>query len=354
MKKIILTLTILLMTAAAQAQESVYTDLTEKQCKTLAVNEAEQSSRQSCAGVGGYKLEVVENDLRQTVDVVAPNGKKSPLDFQSNISALFSSVGQKAEWRTRKTGASVTPYALIVRFSVSENPDDATKKTSYLVVAKVAPTGSCITDVVGPSPTANADAQGLADEATNKPCKSSSADDMETAGQSIRKVDFANFTHRFGKESVVLKNGAQVGACGKNNRDNGAWEIGQVAYGDLDGDGEDEAIVSFSASVCGGGGMLNDALLVYTYKGAVTRPMPAPDYADTGCALNAKECPLTSVPGVGVSFDKENAALVVESRFRHDDDALCCPSYSRKTSYKWNGKAFSVLKRGEVAQKGEQ
>jgi hypothetical protein len=336
---------LLVCAAGVAAQESVYTSLAEKQCKTLELKEDEAYSRGSCAGVGGYKLEVVESDLRQTVDVVAPNGKKSPLDFQGNVSAMFSAVGQKAEWRARQG----KPYALIVRFNVSENPDDTTKKTSYLVVAKISPEGSCITGVVNPSATANADAQRLADEAPNKSCKPGASE--AAPGQEIRKIDFANFTHRIGKDNITLKNGNQAGACGKNNAANGAWEIGEIAYGDLDGDGEDEAAVSFTAEVCGGGGTLNDALLVYTYKGAETRRLPELDYADAGCEKNAKECPLTPVPGVGVSFDEANAAIVVEFRFRHDDDPICCPSYSRKTLYKWDGSKFFVEKRGKAGPK---
>ena len=157
----------------AHAQESIYTDLAEKSCKTLTVNEETQSSREVCPGVGGYKLEVLEDDLRQTIDVVAPNGKKSSLDLQSNVSSAFSSLGAKAEWRVKRKGAKVTPFALIVRFNASEDPEDSTKKTSYLVVVKISPKGSCVTDVVNPSPDANAQAQRLADAAANKPCKKS-------------------------------------------------------------------------------------------------------------------------------------------------------------------------------------
>lgn len=167
-KLIISSCFILAFAVFASAQnKSVYTSLDTKGCKTI-----EQSDegagwyRGECPGVGGYKLEVTEGDIRQSVNVVAPGGEIFELNF-AQVSSAFSTVGAKAEWRMK----GKVPVALIVRFNAS-NPEDSTKSTSYLVVSKISKTESCITDVVNPSKTQNATAQKLADAAPTKPCKS--------------------------------------------------------------------------------------------------------------------------------------------------------------------------------------
>jgi hypothetical protein len=147
----------------------VYTDLTEKSCKTTKKNEAEEWMTQICDGVGGYKLEVFEGDLRSSINVIAPGGKKSELDFQQ-VSGAFSTLGEKAEWRVEKKDGKDVPTALIVRFNASKGDDD-TKQDSFLIVSKIAADKSCITDVVKPSANANEEARKLAENAATKPCK---------------------------------------------------------------------------------------------------------------------------------------------------------------------------------------
>ncbi len=150
--------------------ETVYVDLTGSKCKTTDLNEEEGWSVQLCEGVGGYKLEVTAGDLRQTINVIAPNGKKSELDFQANVSGAFSAIGDKAEWRVEKKDGKVIPIAMIVRLNASDKKDE-TKTSSYLVVSKITPERSCITDVVKPMANANEEARKLADSSANKPCK---------------------------------------------------------------------------------------------------------------------------------------------------------------------------------------
>jgi hypothetical protein len=152
--------------SAAAQNKSVYTSLDAKDCKT--VEQSDEGAgwyRGECKGVGGFKLEVTEGDIRQSVNVISPSGKKFELGF-GQVSSAFSAVGQKAEWRT-KAGK---PVALIVRFNVSD-PEDSTKTTSHLIVSKISKNEACITDVVAPSKTQNAQAQKFADAALTKPCK---------------------------------------------------------------------------------------------------------------------------------------------------------------------------------------
>lgn len=147
----------------------VYTDLTEKGCKTTKKNEEEEWMTQICEGVGGYKLEVFEGDLRSSVNVIAPNGKKNELDFQQ-VSGAFSTLGDKAEWHIEKKDGKDVPTALIIRFNASKGDDD-TKQDSFLIVSKISAERSCITDVVKPIANANEEARKLAESAATKPCK---------------------------------------------------------------------------------------------------------------------------------------------------------------------------------------
>lgn len=153
--------------------ESVYTNLEGKSCKTLE-SETEGAGwyRGECKGIGGYKLEVTEGDLRQSVDVVAANKSKYELDLTGHVSNGFSSVGAKAEWRVMRKGKSVTPIALIIRFNVSENSGDSSIITSYLVVSKITKNQICITNIVKPGAKANEEAQKFADSSADKPCQS--------------------------------------------------------------------------------------------------------------------------------------------------------------------------------------
>ena len=178
MKKILmLALSLTMFSAAVFGQtkkvESLYTSLAAKNCKTVEQTDDEGGSyRGQCPGVGGYRLELLEGDLRQSINIVAPNSKKYELNLWSVVSGGFSSVGEKAEWRVTRNGRTVTPNALILRFNASENPEDSSKITSYLTVVKITKTEACVTDIVKPAADQNAKARELADATAGKACKS--------------------------------------------------------------------------------------------------------------------------------------------------------------------------------------
>jgi hypothetical protein len=157
-------------TLAAQSIQSLYSDLESSKCKTLESQEEGSYALQQCPGIAGYKLLVEDFDLRQTVTVVKPDGTKHPLNFGGVIHPGFSSLGPKAEWRVKNEKRKVVPIALIVRFNASENPEDSSKITSYLVVSKITPAKICVTDKIQPGPSANEEARRAADSAAGKPC----------------------------------------------------------------------------------------------------------------------------------------------------------------------------------------
>ncbi len=139
----------------AQSNRSVYTNLGEKGCRTIKADSSGAGSYEGiCPGVGGYKLQIEEGDLRQNIQVITPAGKKHSLDLWTVIGSSFSSLGDKAEWRVRTQKGKVVPVALIVRYNLS-NPEDSTKITSYLAVAKLTASRICITAKIAPGAGAN-------------------------------------------------------------------------------------------------------------------------------------------------------------------------------------------------------
>lgn len=152
--------------AHAPAAESVYTDIAPARCKTIETREESAGSVQRCAGVAGYALLVEDDDARQSVTVVSPDGRKHPLNYWQVVTTAFSSLGEKAEWRVEKEGGRVKPYALIVRVYASDNPEKPDQKSQYLAVARLTPGEVCVTDSVK----TNEEARRAADASADKPC----------------------------------------------------------------------------------------------------------------------------------------------------------------------------------------
>lgn len=168
MKTVILIAILLSAGFSASAQvKSSYTGLGEKACKTIESTSDEGGSyRGLCPGVGGYKLEAIEGDLRQSINVIDAKKKKHELNLW-NVSGGFSSLGEQAEWRMK----GKTPIALIVRFNVSENPEDSSKLTSYLVVIKLTKESICVTVALKPTRSHNFEARKAADVSATRPCQ---------------------------------------------------------------------------------------------------------------------------------------------------------------------------------------
>lgn len=146
---------------------SVYTSLAEADCPVLEVDEESGSSTSRCPGTAGYSLLAHDGDARASIDVVTPDGKAHPLNYWSVISHGFSTAGPRAEWRMR----GGRPIALIVRVNASEDPEDSSRITSWLAVAKITPGEICVTDRIAPAADANEQARRAADASAGRPCK---------------------------------------------------------------------------------------------------------------------------------------------------------------------------------------
>ncbi len=152
---------------SATARSSRYTSIAAEDCEVVARDRETGGSRARCAGVGGFRVEVVEGDARSSLDVLPPRGGRAPLRLSTMAGGAFSRLGPRVEWRADGAHA---PDALIVRYEAFEFPEQPGRTRSYLVVAKLSPTGACVVATIAPAPTQNASARQAADRAQTLPC----------------------------------------------------------------------------------------------------------------------------------------------------------------------------------------
>lgn len=152
-----------------------YTSLEETACEVTETDEETCGSTSRCPGPGGYALDVQDYDARMSIDVVAPDGAKTPLHLWSLGSGGFSSLGPRAEWRFAD-GDGERPTALVVRHNAYEFPETPTRQTSYLIVAKLSAGDVCVIGKIPPGARQNERARALADRAAAAACLPREAD----------------------------------------------------------------------------------------------------------------------------------------------------------------------------------
>ena len=162
-------------TARSDAQKpeftSMYTPLSGDQCKSRESDKETGSATDECAGVGGFRLLILSDDSRSSLTLVSPAKKEFPLDFWNVVTHSFSTLGSRAEWRVKKDGTRMVPFALIVRVNYTDQTNVAApRKKSVLSVAKITSEEACVVGVVQGDARGNERARSLADEAAGKPC----------------------------------------------------------------------------------------------------------------------------------------------------------------------------------------
>lgn len=173
----------------------------------------------------------------------------------------------------------------------------------------------------------------------------------------IRNVDFGNFTFRVGNSRITMNENSQVGVCVKRRGERPAgsmWNVvpENIAYGDLDGDGREEAVVPLFANACGGTMITGERVLVYALRDGRPTLLPEFEYEDEGCE-KGQECGFTRSPVPLVAYDPDEKALVIENRYQTEGDATCCPSLYRRTWYRWDGSRFRPYKKSDVMKREE-
>ncbi len=155
---------LLFTTPALAGFDNAYTDLdfnNKKACTDITPapveGEPNDGVAYECKGLGNYVVSFLEGDLRSSVSYGTESGDHCA---RTQSFSGFNSIGKKIEWRL-KDGK---PFATILRWSVSYDPEDSVKQRSWLVVTKLETEDSCHMGYVeGAYPDANAVAQKLAD-----------------------------------------------------------------------------------------------------------------------------------------------------------------------------------------------
>lgn len=169
MKKIVLST--LLSFSILFANESSYTSISEKDCKTTKVYEHNISGNVTCEPFEQFGVEINDRDVRMDISIFH-HGIAYPQRYASAVSPLFSTLGQNIEWRHAKN-ESYAPYAFIARFNESiedEYTSSGFKERSNLVVSKIDQYSICVVGVIPPIKNQNVLARELADKAKTMPC----------------------------------------------------------------------------------------------------------------------------------------------------------------------------------------
>ncbi len=150
----------------------------------------------------------------------------------------------------------------------------------------------------------------------------------------IRQVDFKNFTYSVldlsgeGKEKITVKDGE----FDRNTEDEKMFfSITVEGYGDLDGDGKEEAVVTTLMNTGGTGNFTNG--IIFTLKGG--KPVVLTEFEGGDRAY-----------GGIVSAKILDNLLIVEQNDAGEQGAACCAEFIVTTSYEWKG--------GKLVQVGEQ
>ena len=129
-------------TASAQRTESIYTSLAEEDCRNLPEQIGDGVVYAGeCKGVGGFKIVHVASEHSSIIDLIDPAGRGIKLNIRSLMgTAAPSMLGDKVEWRVKKEkNGKAEPYALFARVNVFDDPNNASKQKSYLVVIRSLP-----------------------------------------------------------------------------------------------------------------------------------------------------------------------------------------------------------------------
>ena len=183
--------------------------------------------------------------------------------------------------------------------------------------------------------------------------RSESRDNKTQPQSPIRQLDFKNFTYpklptgKCSMAKVSLVNGnyeARAGVKGKRPAVD-CWSValGPITYGDVTGDGQEEAMVELYAEL--GGTEAAEDVYIYTLQGGkpvLLWKFATGDRADGGLRRIAAENGelLVELFGVGTAIGKK--------LYGTEDAGACCPRHFTRTRYKWVGTKFQQVGPAQV------
>ena len=146
---------------AESARRSEYTALDIASCKLIGENKDEGPYwSRLCKGAAGYSVEWSESDLREGLELIAPDGRREELRLSDIVAkGAFNSLGPRIEWRGDASGR---PDALVVRMFVANGAEPSKPDRSLLAVSRLKPP-ACVVAIVDPGPRQSEQARQIAD-----------------------------------------------------------------------------------------------------------------------------------------------------------------------------------------------
>jgi hypothetical protein len=174
---------------------------------------------------------------------------------------------------------------------------------------------------------------------------------------SIRQIDFRNFTfpldnynvNQYGRGRVEVKDGRFVFSDGGSYGPN-AFEVKKVIYGDLTGDGREEAAVLAAIGYVESESMQNapnSYAYIYTHERGRTRLLTIhhAEYVDSDTQKFYRRAVRDDTAlYYAAATQIENGLLVVEGVAA---EARCCPLYTVRMKLRWNGRRFILAGKPE-------
>jgi hypothetical protein len=149
----------------------------------------------------------------------------------------------------------------------------------------------------------------------------------------IRQVDFKNFTYRLEweneKEIIHLRDGGRVRADGAETG------LQRITYGDLTGDGVEEAIILLRGTNTRISRTL-DEVFIYTLKGGKVMALAHFEGGRRGDYI-------LSVGSLGSNFKVEDRLLILDQAILREGEHVPTQYYTIK--YRWNGIQMAEVER---------
>lgn len=157
----------------------------------------------------------------------------------------------------------------------------------------------------------------------------------------IRNFDFKNFTYQSGdRGSIRLRNGKYVRRISPTESYEAQFD--RVIYGDLTGDGNDEAVVVLTQEVSASSA--EQYVYIYALKNGLVSKLTDFVGGTSGCVFEGEECSLLGI-------EIQGSVLTIDRAIPTDQDAKCCPSLHRSTKYRWDGGLLIEIGKTRIMRK---
>jgi hypothetical protein len=158
----------------------------------------------------------------------------------------------------------------------------------------------------------------------------------DNSANDIRQIDFKNFTfaRQKGKEAIQFRDGKYVGDS------NCKYDLMRIAYGDLTGDGNEEAIVLLRGRNTPASRIL-DEVFIYSLKNKRAALL-------TNFEGEKRGDYILSIGSLGSNFRVENNVLIIDQAVALEDDNDYIPTRFYTIKYRLKGKRMIEAERTEL------